>query len=254
MSPGARGAGDRAPSPAMLTRGPHFFVDPVAGDSAVLRGDDAHHLAAVLRARAGDPVSLADGTGALMQARVVALGDEVRLAVGERHDVPPPRPSLTVVHALPRGRKLDEVVRRLSEVGVDRLVPARSQRTQARLDGHRAARATRRWRAVAEAAGKQSRRARPLRVADVTPWAQAFAGATGVTLWEEARRPLRDVLAGLADEDALTLAIGPEGGMTEEEVRAAGLPAASLGPTLLRTETAALVAVSATLYALGRLG
>ncbi|CAN5196098.1 16S rRNA (uracil(1498)-N(3))-methyltransferase [soil metagenome] len=252
MSTGRPRAGPR--SPAMLIRGPHFFVEPVDGDSAVLCGEDAHHLAAVLGARVGDPVSLADGTGAVLQARVAALGDEVRLAVDERHDVPPARPSLTVVQALPMGRKLDEVVRRLSEVGVDRLVPARSQRSEARLDGHRAARATRRWRAVAEEAGRESRRARPLHVADVAGWGQAFGDAPGVTLWEEARRPLRDVLAGLGDAGVLTLAIGPEGGLTAGEVDAAGLPAASLGPTLLRTETAALVAVSATLYALGRLG
>lgn len=238
--------------------GPHFFVAPddIVGDAAVLRGEQARHLAVVLRARPGDPVSLADGTGARYRAEVQrAEAGEVRLRIRERELVAEPRPRLTVVHALPKGRKLDEVVEKLSEIGVHTLRPVHSARAVVRLDGAKADKALARWEAVALAAAKQSRRARPLRVEPVGEWAAAFPPATrGVVLWEDAELPLRQALAGAEQADELVLAIGPEGGLTAEEVAATGLPGASLGPTILRTETAALVAAAATLTLLGRLG
>ncbi|HWH32543.1 MAG TPA: RsmE family RNA methyltransferase, partial [Egibacteraceae bacterium] len=146
--------------------GPHFFVEPgdVFGDEAVLRGEQARHLAVVLRARRGDPVSLADGTGARFRAVVdTAAPDEVRLRLLEQEMVRQPRPAITVVHALPKGRKLDDVVEKLSEVGADALVPVHSARSVVRLDAAKADKARARWEAVALAAAKQSRRARPLR-------------------------------------------------------------------------------------------
>lgn len=241
--------------------GPHFFVDPrdVDGDIAILRGEQARHLAVVLRARPGDPVSLADGTGARYRAEVAdAQPGEVRLRVLEREVTEPPRPRLTVVQALPKGRKLDEVVEKLSELGVDRLVPVHSARSPVVLDGAKADKAQARWQAVALAAAKQSRRARPLEIAAVGHWAHAFPeGTRGVVLWEEADIPLRQALAEVTAAgplEELVLAVGPEGGLSAEEVRASGLAAAGLGPTILRTETAALVGAAAVLTLLGRLG
>jgi len=241
------------------TRGPHFLVPPAAVSArrVVLSGDDARHLGVVLRAHPGDPVSVADGTGALLQTRVARTGEEVVLEVLERVHVPAPRPSLTVVHALPKGRKLDEVVQRLSEVGVDRLVPVHSTRSQVQLRAERAAKAVLRWRAIALAAAKQSRRVRTMVVADVGEWTRTLpAPAPGVVLWEESTTPLRSCLAEIdaTSAGALWLAIGPEGGLTEAEVHGCGLAPASLGPTILRTETAGLVAASLVLSALGRLG
>jgi 16S rRNA (uracil1498-N3)-methyltransferase len=246
-----------AAAEAPRTVGPHVLIDPRQHDdaAAVVDGDDGRHLARVLRVRAGDPVSLADGTGLLMQARVRSVtGDEVSLAVVDLHRVPPEVPALTVVHALPKGRKLDEVVQRLSEVGVDRVVPVHSARSQVQLRGDRAVKAVRRWRAVAHAAAKQSRRVRALVVEDVGTWEDVFSGATGVVLWEDADVPLRAVLRALPAGDELVLGVGPEGGLTADEVRASGLPAASLGTQVLRTETAGLVAATAVLYHLGRIG
>ena len=239
------------------TAGPHFFLAPadLGGDRAVLRGDEARHLAVVLRARPGDPVSLADGAGVVCQARVERAGDEVILRIVERFVEDAPSPLLTVVHALPKGRKLDEVVQRLTELGVDRIVPVHSRRSQVRLDGSRAARAVERWRAVALAAAKQSRRARLPEVAAVGEWATAFAhGTGGVVLWEEATTPLSVALGEPASAGTVVLGVGPEGGLTAGEVEATGLPAASLGPTVLRTETAALVAATVVLHRLGRVG
>lgn len=248
-----------APAPArpwegrQPTRGSHVFA-ALDGDAVVLRGDEAHHLGVVLRLAAGAPVSVADGSGALFQARVRRVEPgAVYLAVLDRVEVAVPRPALTVVHALPKGRKLDEVVQRLTELGVERVVPVTSARSQVELRGERAERAVARWRAVALAASRQSRRARVLEVAEITTWASALADpGPGVVCWEEATVPLRSVLD--LDAPALVLGIGPEGGLTAEEATAGGLPAASLGPTVLRTETAALVAVTAVLTLAGRIG
>lgn len=237
---------------------PHVFVSPddVAGDRAVVTGAEARHLATVLRVRRGDAVSVADGSGAVYRGRVAAAAaGRVSVDLLEREVVPPPTPRLVVVHALPRARKLDEVVQRLSEIGVDRLLPVTSDRSQVRLEGERAAKALRRWRAVALAAAKQSRRPRLLEVAEVGTWREAFgAGARGAVLWEEASVPLRSVVDDLRDADEVVLGVGPEGGLTADEVAASGLPAVGLGPTILRTETAALVGASLVLHALGRLG
>jgi 16S rRNA (uracil1498-N3)-methyltransferase len=239
------------------TRGPHFFVAPadVEDHRAVLRGEEARHLAVVLRAAAGDAVSISDGLGRCWQGWVLrATGTEVAFRLGNLRCVPRPRPRLTVVHALPKGRKLDGIVQRLAEIGVDRLVPVRSARSEVQLAPDRAAKAVARWRAVALAAAKQSRRAWLLDVDDVGTLSAVLAQAAhGVVLWEEATAPLHDV--GLrADTDELVLGIGPEGGLTAAEVAAAGLPAASLGERILRTETAALVAASIVLHHFGRLG
>lgn len=244
-----------APVPAL--EGPHFFVDPADVDHgiALLRGDEARHLVVVLRTRAGAPVSLADGTGRRWQARLASPdASEARLVL--LHEVPeePERPHVAVVQALPKGRKLDEVVQRLAEVGVTRLVPVTSARSEVRLTGARQERTLARWRAVALAASKQSRRARALEVAPIGAWPGPLATAPGaVVLWEEATVGLRRVLEGLGDVEEILLGVGPEGGLTRAEAAAGQGPPALLGPTVLRTETAALVAASAVLTLSGRI-
>jgi 16S rRNA (uracil1498-N3)-methyltransferase len=120
------------------------------------------------------------------------------------------------------------------------------------LDAARAAKATTRWNAVARGAAKQSRRAWLPVVEPVGEWSTAFpADIAGVVLWEESEVALRTVLDGLAGATTLVLGVGPEGGLTEAEVRATGLAHATMGETVLRTETAALVAVSALRYHFG---
>lgn len=245
-------------APAARTRGPHFFCDPAAVDdtSAVLLGDEAHHLARVLRAEPGHPVSLADGTGALYQAHVAEVTpDRVRCAITERYELARQPPAVTVVHALPKARKLDAVVRRLSEVGADRLVPVRSARTEGRLSGEKGVQALERWRSVALAAGKQARRVRLLEIAGIGEWRSAFVGSTaGVVLWDGANVGLPGRLANLAEVDEFVIGVGPEGGLRPDELETAGLPVARLGPTILRTENAALVAAAVVMAASGRFG
>ena len=236
----------------------HFFVAPERideGSVAFLDDDDTHHLTTVLRARPGAPVTVADGAGTVWSGRFEGVrGDAARIALLDEVFRPPERPRITVVHALPKQRKLDDVIQRLTELGVDRIVPVHSSRSQVELDERKAAKALARWRAVAMAAAKQSRRARLVEIAPVGEWLSAVAGQqAGVVCWEESHTGLRSALETVGPVAALVVAIGPEGGLTGEEVAACGFPDASLGSTILRTETAALVAVSAVRYHYGLL-
>lgn len=234
---------------------PHFFVDEQDPDAreVLLDGEDTRHLVTVLRAREGAPATVADGTGSVWTARFRGLAGEVaRLELEARRVVATPSPALTVVHALPKQRKLDEVVQRLTELGVHRIVPVHSARSQVHLDERKAAKAVTRWRAIALAAAKQSRRARLPIIDDVGDWTGAFNGDDpGVVCWEESATGLREVLDEQRQPAAFILAVGPEGGLTADEVAATGLPHASMGPSILRTETAALVAAAAVSYHFG---
>lgn len=234
----------------------HFFVAPerVDGDSAVLLdAEETHHLVTVLRARPGAVVTVADGSGAVWSGRFGGMQDgEARIALTGKTVHPPDTPAMTVVHALPKQRKLDDVIQRLTELGVDRIVPVHSARSQVELDARKAAKALTRWRAVARAAAKQSRRPRLPEVAAVGDWMTAFdESLPGVVCWEESSTGLRAALESVGEVEHLVLGIGPEGGLTAEEVAATALPDGSLGRSVLRTETAALVAVAAVRYHYG---
>ena len=242
----------------MRTQGPHFIVPPAAIDesTATITGDEAHHLTTVLRTGAGDPVSVSDGEGRIFQGRVAELGRDVRVGLVDAAEIPRSQPLVRVVHALPKGRKFDDIVRQLTELGVDEVAPVTTARTEPDPRGEGAERALARWRSVVHAAAKQSRRAWLPEVAPVVPWADAFPPeGAGVVCWEDATRSVRDVLDEATTVPRLSIGIGPEGGLTADEVAATGLPAAGLGSaTVLRTETAGVVAATVLLTLLGRLG
>ena len=234
---------------------PHFFVatEQLGAGEALLDGDDTRHLVTVLRARPGAPMTVSDGAGTTWAATLTGVEDgRARVSLGGVERVPRGSPHVTVVHALPRQRKLDDVVQRLTEIGIDRIVPVSSERSQVELDERKAAKAVARWRAVALAAAKQSRRAWLPEIADIGTWATAFAAEDlGVVCWEESTVGLRTALDGIVRPERLVLGIGPEGGLTRDEVAATGLLHASLGRDILRTETAALVAAAAVRYHYG---
>jgi 16S rRNA (uracil1498-N3)-methyltransferase len=246
---------DEGAAAGLSTTGPHLFVDSIGDDELTITGDEAHHLHTVLRVRTGEPVSLADGAGSMAQA-IVRRTDRtaVTVEVDRRFDVPPNVPQVVVLQAVPKGKKMEEVVQRLTELGVDRLVPVVTARTVKQVGG-KADKVIARWEGVAESAARQSRRARRLQIDPLTSW--PVPGVRGAILHEQATVPLAHALqAVLADPPSeIVLAIGPEGGFEGREVdEAEGLSAALLGPTVLRTETAGLAAASVLLHHLGRLG
>jgi 16S rRNA (uracil1498-N3)-methyltransferase len=236
----------------------HLDVDLVSlepGGRVPLDGTAHHHLTRVLRLRDGAEVEVSDGRGTAADGRLA--GDEVELT-GAPVTVPAPRPTLTVAQGLPRGRKLDEVVRQVTELGVDRIVPVAAARSVTRLAGDRAARAVERWTAVARGAAEQSRRAWRVEVTPVTAVRDLVdalpAGTHLLVAHVGARTPLPDAVATVT-ADHLAVAVGPEGGWEDDEVAAmvgAGGAPVGLGPTVLRTEHAAAAAAAVLGAVVGR--
>jgi len=238
---------------------PHFFVDPgdVHGDTVALTGAEAHHAAHVLRVKVGERVSIADGTGRVMDAIVSRVGESVDAEVRDVRDAQPAAPALTLVQGIAKGDKMDTVVQKAVEVGVRRIVPIVCERTIVRWDERKQVKAAERWREIARAAGKQCRSAWITGVDAVVDGVGVLdISAPAVVLDADASVRLRDVLPKDTPE-VLTLVIGPEGGLTADEIAevvSRGAVAAGLGPRILRTETAGPVAAALILYAYGNLG
>ena len=240
---------------------PQFFTEPadLGREEAVLRGDEARHAARVLRLRVGERLLVADGRGRVAEATAVAVGhDEVRAQVTALRTLEPRRPALTVVVGLVKGAKLDLVVQKLTELGVERVAPALCRRSVVAWDAARRAAARQRLAAVALAAAKQSRRALVPEVTPVADLADQVAAAPPPRLvcWEEGSRPLSAALPA-EPPAALTLVVGPEGGLEAAEVaacQAAGAEPVTLGPLVLRAETAAIAATAAVAFRYGHLG
>ena len=231
---------------------PLFLVDParLTGDRVLLDGAEGRHAATVRRLEVGERVVLADGAGALWEG-VVATVDRDRLEVDVvvRREEPAPQPRLVVVQALPKGDRGELAVETMTEVGVDVVVPWAAARCVTQWRGERGERSLRKWRATAREAAKQARRARVPEVADLATTRRVAellaAAALPAVLHEDAEAPLAAVEP--PPEGDVVLVVGPEGGVSEEELRAfgdAGATAYRLGPTVLRTSTAGVAALA----------
>jgi 16S rRNA (uracil1498-N3)-methyltransferase len=204
----------------------HVFVADV--DQPELDDHDRHHLERVLRLRPGDQLTVADGAGRWRLARFGAAVE----AAGPVETDDRPEPEITIAFALVKGGRPELVVQKLTEIGVDRIVPFVAERSVVHWDDDKAARNHARLSTVAREAGMQSRRSWLPEVEPVALFAEV-AARPGAALTDRAgARP------GL---DRRCLLVGPEGGWTDSE-RAADLPVVGLGPTVLRAETAAIVA------------
>jgi 16S rRNA (uracil1498-N3)-methyltransferase len=239
-----------------LTTIHHFFVEPsdVHGDTVALVGAEAHHAAHVLRVRPGERISVADGTGRVMDAIVSRVGDSVDADVRNVREVQTAAPAITLVQSIAKGDKVDAVVQKAVEVGVRRIVPVVTEHTVVRWDERRKDKAAQRWREIARAAAKQCRSAWITDVDDVGDLDGVELPA--IVLDAGAHMRLRDALPAPKPE-ALTLVVGPEGGLSPaelEQLGSRGAVPASLGPRVLRTETAGPVTAALILYAYGSLG
>jgi 16S rRNA (uracil1498-N3)-methyltransferase len=210
-------------SPAAGARA-HVFVADV--ESPELAPDDRHHLERVLRLRPGDELTVADGAGRRRHCR---FGPVVE-ADGEVEVLAQPAPAITIAFALTKGERPEWTVQKLTEVGVDRIVPFVSARSVVRWDATKAVRNGERLRRVAREAAMQSRRAFLPVVEDVTDFADVVTRAGAA---------LASPDGGAPDLARTCLLVGPEGGWTDHELALAPARVA-LGPTVLRAETAAV--------------
>jgi len=235
---------------------PRFYcpMPLVAGLRADLPEGAARHAARVLRLRAGDELTLFDGSGGEYAAHIVGVERErVSVEVLAWRDVGCESPLLiTLVQALQAGEKMDLTVQKAVELGVKRIVPVISRRSVVRLEGARAARRVEHWRGVVAAACEQCGRSHLPEVEaleGLERWlAQApTRGVRRLMLAPDAVHTL-DSLPAPAAGERVELLIGAEGGLAPEEMRSAaqaGFVAIRLGPRILRTETAGLAALAA---------
>ena len=237
--------------PADVPAAAHLFVASAdeLTDAVDVEGEDGHHLGRVLRLRAGEGVTVADGSGRWRAYRVCGVGKAgeggtaVSLeATGAHQREPVPEPRLGVAFALTKGDKPELVVQKLTELGVDRILPVVAERSVARPDAARAAAALERWRRIAREAARQCRRATLPVVEPLAPLAD-LAGHPGLVVAERGGSAAGGLGAPLDGE--ILVVVGPEGGLTDGEVDAlAPWARLDLGPHILRAETAALAAAA----------
>jgi 16S rRNA (uracil1498-N3)-methyltransferase len=240
-----------------------FYTPPSAieHDRLTLDASESHHLRHVLRLRPGTTVWVFDGLGNEYVCRVEGFDrSQAHLAILEhtRPAVESPL-ALTLAHGLTKGEKFDLIIQKATELGVRRIVPLITTRTAS--SGIHAVSPSRlqRWRRIALEATKQCGRTR---LTDITPpveWNRFLAELPHPALLfsERGGRSLSDRLLVLGnDEPSICLMTGPEGGWQDQEIEAAEVAGAvlvSLGPRILRTETAAIVAISLVQYRWGDL-
>ena len=230
------------------------FVDlPLAtGARVALPESAAAHLTRVLRLREGDACVLFNGDGRDYAARIVSIGKRETLAeVGDARAVDNESPlRITLLQGIARGEKMDLILQKATELGVERIVPVDAERTEVRLDAARMQKRLAHWRSVVASACEQCGRARLPEVA--TPVSVADAGAhpaeaaLRLTLDPGGERSMASLAAGA--DTSIAIAIGPEGGWSprdREALRVAGFEGLRLGPRILRTETAGLAAIAA---------
>jgi 16S rRNA (uracil1498-N3)-methyltransferase len=201
---------------------PLFFVDalPGVGEVVTVSGDEGFHAATVRRIRQGEQLMVGDGAGELAYCEVEDVDrTSLRARVLERSTVAPSSPAVTVVQALPKAERSELAIELATEAGADAFVAWQAARCVARWDGPKADKGLRRWRAVARSAARQSRRARipavtgPVSTAEL---ARLAVDQTALVLHESAT----DVISEkhVAQADPLLLVVGPEGGITDEEL------------------------------------
>jgi 16S rRNA (uracil1498-N3)-methyltransferase len=239
-----------------------FYLPPqeCRSDHLVLTGSEAHHAADVLRLRPGDAVAVLDGQGGELVCRVEsATRKQVKLEVQSRSTDAPPPFLITLVQAIPKRKIFEAIIQKATELGVGRIVPLLSQRVTTHLEGESIEHKATHWRQTAVEAIKQcGQRFLPQVEPPVTLLAWLARGEkfdlTLVASLQEDSRHLRTLIPGAGRRPrTICVWIGPEGDFAPEEMEAikgTGALPMTLGPLVLRSETAALCALSLINYEL----
>lgn len=242
---------------------PVFVVEKVpAGPEFVLDGPEGRHAVSVKRLAPGEALVLTDGRGGWAEAVVTAAEGKDRLVVSVSgvFEEAEPAVRITVVQALPKGDRGEVAVETMTETGVDAIVPWQASRCITQWRGDRGAKSLAKWRATARESGKQSRRVRFPEVAEVLSTKQVAAllaeADLAVVLHEDRDAPSGALAtAELPTAGSVVLVVGPEGGVSPDELAAfaaAGAHPYRLGPSVLRTSTAGTAAAAVLLARTGR--
>lgn len=248
-----------------------FFTEEenIKENQVTVKGDEARHIIQVLRAKKGNKIKVFTGEGREYLIEIIGVNKkEVVGNILEQAEVKTePGVSITLVQGIPKSDKMAFILQKTTELGVKRIIPVITERTIVRLNREKARVRRNRWQRIVLEAAKQSGRAVIPKVDEIVTFLQSLnsVGKESLKLipWEEEETTsLKEVLEHHTSHTPhptshITIFIGPEGGFTSEEVRRAkgiGAIPVSLGPRLLRTETASLTTVAMILYELGDLG
>lgn len=245
-------------------KAPPWFLAPRSGwrhGEIALPPEESRHAARVLRMTEHDVIAVTDGRGCVARCEVSSVkADAVTAHILEVTEHPPARLRLAVYQGAAKGQKLDGVVQQLTELGIAELHVFHSSRSVTRWDEGKAERLRARWQAVAAAAAKQARNPWVPEIGGVMDFEELAAALTGsssaIVLWEEATVPLRSALKD-PPADRIAVVAGPEGGLAPleaETLAGAGARCVTLGPRILRTEHAAVAAVTMLSFHYGLLG
>lgn len=231
-----------------------FYLPPEqwSADSPTLGPEDSHHCADVLRLETGDRVTLFDGESSVAEAVLTEVHRKhCRVRIGEKTLTPPLRASITLAQAVPKGKNMDLILQKAVELGASAIAPLLTRRTVVRLDREEAARKQERWQQIALEACKQCGRnqvpavSQPLALEEFLR--EPRRGLLLLASLQPGAVTIKEALAKAADHHSVTVLVGPEGDFTPEEsalaVQAGALPV-TLGPMILRAETAALYCLS----------
>ena len=234
-----------------------FFAEPdqIGEKEIVITGADVNHIRNVLRMRADEEVLIADGQGAEYRCKLTDLGEnEVRAQILWKLDGNAELASaVTLFQGLPKSDKMDLIVQKCVELGVDRIVPVSTKRAVVKLDAKKEQTRLKRWNTISESAAKQSGRGVIPEVSGVMTFGKALEEAKKLDVllipYERAENmaETRRVMGSIQPGQSVGIFIGPEGGFEESEVEeavAAGAQAITLGKRILRTETAGLAVMA----------
>ena len=244
-----------------------FFIDPenISGSTAVLTGTEARHISAVLRLALETTITLFDGSGSYYEARIMKISParvETKIIsitpyIDAAEDK---RPALHLAVGLLKGKKLDFIIQKITELGIESLHPFHSQYCAA---PYASAGKLSRWQKIAREACKQCNRPKPPDLYEVTDYKNLLFRSEKdnhdlkIIFWEdEEQNTLRETIALSSEAQSVLVLIGPEGGFSSGEVAAAiaaGFKPATLGSRILRAETAAIAAVAILQHELGNL-
>ena len=240
---------------------PRFFVESIENDFIEINGDDARHIALSLRMKKGENLVLCDGKGKEAEAVIrEAFPESVVLDITERRDsIAEPETEVILYQALPKFDKLEYIIQKSVELGVSKIVPVLSSRCISRPDEKTMKKKLERLRKIADEAAKQSGRGKLPEVGELLSFKNAVIemekAETPIFFFEHAEYPLREIMEKRTG-GKIAMMVGSEGGFSDEEANFAsehGALIASLGPRILRCETAPVAALSAIMYAAGEM-
>lgn len=236
-----------------------FFVAPFDGDTAVISGQDAHHIARVLRMQVGDPLTLCDAHGTDYACEILSVGDgEVSLRVCDRTpSATEPTAAVTLYQGLPKSEKMEWIIQKCVEIGITRIVPVAMSRCVVKLNGADGEKKRSRWQKIAAGAAEQSGRGIIPEVAAPISFGSmlsALKDEYAVTFYEGGGVSLSTLVG--ENTRQVSIVIGPEGGFSLDEIeklRENGAHIATLGKRILRCETAPVVALSVIMQLTGNM-